>query len=134
MQISIISRPRINFTNSHEWIDINGTVGFVGISAHRLKGIKNIINIKWYNFKGTVEKGALVAEIHTSDDIIPILAPLTCKFLGQNQQLSANPNLVIESPQDKGWLFFVMPLKFQNQEPLLTLEKYQKLIRTAVSN
>jgi glycine cleavage system H protein len=130
MSISIISRPRITFTNTHEWIDINGTVGFVGISAHRLKGIINIINIKWHNFKGTIEKGTLVAEIHTADQIIPILAPLTCKFLGQNQQLSANPNLVIESPQDKGWLFFVMPLKFQSQNALLTPEKYQKLIRT----
>jgi glycine cleavage system H protein len=134
MKISTISRPRINFTVSHEWIDINGTVGFIGVSAHRLKEIKNITNIKWHNHKGIIEKGVLVAEIHTADQIIPIHAPLNCKFLGQNQKLAGNLNLIIESPQDHGWVFFVTPLKFSHQEPLLSPESYQKLIQTKVAN
>ena len=133
MKISTISRPRINFTNNHEWIDFNGTVGFVGVSVHRLKGIKNIINIKCHHPKGIIDQGDLVAEIHTSDQIIPIHAPLSCKYLGQNQKLSGNLNLVLESPQDNGWIFFVAPLKFYNQSPLLSLESYQKLIRSEVA-
>lgn len=134
MKISTISRPRINFTVSHEWIDINGTVGFVGVSAHMLKEIKNIINIKWCNHKGVIEKGVLVAAIHTTDRIIPVHAPLKCKFLGRNPKLAENLNLILESSQDKGWLFFVTPLKFHSQEPLLSPESYQKLIRNQVAN
>ncbi|PSL45727.1 glycine cleavage system H protein [Chitinophaga niastensis] len=132
MKISTISRPRINFTNNHEWIDINGTVGFVGISAYKLKEIKNITNIKWHVNKGIIEKGSLIAEIHTADQIIPVHAPVNCKFLGQNQKLAGNLNLIIESPQDKGWVFFVTPLKFNNQDTLLSPESYQKLIRVKV--
>lgn len=134
MKISTISRPRINFTSNHEWIDFNGTVGFVGVSAHRLKGIENIVNITWRNPKGIIEKGTIIAEIHTTDEIIPVLAPLSCKYLGQNQKLSRNPNLILESPQDSGWVFFVTPLKFCNQDPLLSPENYQKLIRSRVVN
>lgn len=134
MKISTISRPRINFTNNHEWIDFNGTVGFVGISAHRLKGIENIVNITWHNPKGIIDKGTTIAEIHTTDQIIPIQAPLSCKYLGQNQKLSGNLNLILESPQDNGWIFFVTFLKFYNQTPLLSPESYQKLIRTTTTN
>ncbi|MDR6571092.1 glycine cleavage system H protein [Chitinophaga ginsengisegetis] len=134
MKISTISRPRINFTDNHEWIDLNGSVGFVGVSAHRLKGIKNIVNIIWHNPKGIIEKGAIIAEIHTADQIIPVHAPVGCKYLGRNQKLSGNLNLVLESPQDNGWIFFVTPLKFYNQESLLSPENYQKLIRSKVAN
>ncbi|GAA3933509.1 hypothetical protein GO495_17245 [Chitinophaga oryziterrae] len=134
MKISTISRPRINFTNNHEWIDFNGTVGFVGVSAYRLKGISNIVNIIWHHHKGMINKGTLIAEIHTADQIIPIHAPLSCKYLGRNQKLSGNLNLVLESPQDNGWVFFVTSLKFGNQEPLLSPENYQKLIRAKVAN
>jgi len=134
MKVSTISRPRINFTNNHEWIDFNGTVGFVGISAYRLKGISNIVNIIWHNHKGMINKGTLIAEIHTADQIIPIHAPLSCKYLGRNQKLSGNLNLVLESPQDNGWVFFVTSLKSDIHEPLLSPENYQKLIRAKVAN
>lgn len=134
MKISTVSRPGINFTSNHEWIDFNGTVGFVGISAHKLKGIKDIVDIKWYNPKGTVQKGAIIAEIHTTDQIIPVHAPLNCKYLGRNQKLSGNLNLILESPQDSGWVFFVTPLKIYNHEPLLSPDSYQKLIRSEVTN
>lgn len=134
MRRSTVSRPRINFTLNHEWIDVNGSVGFVGISAFRLKDIENIINVKWFNPKGIIDRGTVVAEIHTTNEIIPILAPIPCKYLGQNQQLSGNLNLILESPQDKGWIFFVTPLKFHNQEPLLSPENYQKLIRGKVAH
>ncbi|SHL37842.1 Glycine cleavage system H protein (lipoate-binding) [Chitinophaga jiangningensis] len=129
MKVSINSRPRIHFTTSHEWIDFNGSVGFVGVSAHRLKNINNITNIKWLNPKGIIDKGTPIAEIHTPDEIIYIHAPIHCKYLGKNQHLTGNLNLVLESPQDKGWVFFVTPLKFHNHDPLLTQENYQKMIR-----
>lgn len=134
MKVSTISRPRINFTISHEWIDINGTVGFIGVSAHKLKKVENIIDIKWYNYKGIIEKGVLVAEIHSVDRIIPVHAPLNCKFLGRNPKLAGNLNLILESPQDNGWVFFATPLKFYSQEPLLSPENYQKLVQSQVVN
>ena len=134
MKILPVSRPRISFTPNHEWIDFNGSVGFVGISAYRLKGIDSITNVKWYNPKGIVDRGTVIAEIHTSDQIIPLLAPVSCKYLGQNQKLSGNLNLILESPQDKGWLFFVTPLKFYNQEPLLSPESYQRIIRAEMTS
>lgn len=130
MKVSVISRPRMQFTHDHEWIDYNGTVGFVGVSIFILKGIENIDSIKWYNRKGTIEKGTLIAEIHSEDVVIPIHAPVKCKFLGQNKKLNDNLNLILESPQDNGWMFFITPSKFLNHERLLSLEEYQKLVST----
>ena len=132
MNISTISRPRIHFTQEHEWIDFNGTVGFVGLSMFRLAGIKKIDNIEWVNNKGTIEKNQLIANIHSGSTVIPLHSPLRCKFLGINAKLKTNLNLILESPQDQGWIFFVTPMKFQNKdkEELLQPADYQKLIRS----
>ncbi len=119
----------IQFTDKHDWIDINGSVGFVGISAFKLTGIKKIDSIRWHKLKGILESGTLVAEIHSGDYIIPVHAPVKGNFLGPNPQLENNLNLIIESPQNKGWIFFVSPARFSNREPLLTLEDYQRRIR-----
>jgi glycine cleavage system H lipoate-binding protein len=130
MKISTLSRPRIHFTKNHEWIDFNGTVGFVGISAFRLSGIGSIDSIRWCRPAGVIEKGTLVAEILAGDFILPVCAPVKCKFLGRNQGLGSGLNLILESPQDKGWLFFIAPSVFGKQnDTLLTPEDYQKLIR-----
>jgi glycine cleavage system H protein len=131
MKISTISRPRMHFTSEHEWVDYNGTVGFVGVSAFKLKGIKKIDSIKWHRQRGTVNKGILVAELHAEDYHIPIHAPVSCVILGSNPKLTTCPDLILESPQDNGWVFFITPLRFNNQEPLLSPEEYQKLTRAA---
>ncbi len=133
MKVSTISRPGMYFTHEHEWIDFNGTVGFVGISLFRLKEISEIDSIKWLAPKGTVVKGTLMAEIHANNTIIPIHAPVSCKFLGPNAKLKTNLNLILQSPQDQGWIFFVTPSKFQSRDNLLLPEAYQKNLCAKVS-
>lgn len=133
MNMSTISRPRIHFTKDHEWIDFNGTVGFIGLSAFKLAGIKKIDNVKWFNNKGSIEKGTLIANLYSGDEIIPVNAPVKCKFLGPNIRLNNNLDLILESPQDRGWIFFITPSKFQDREGLLQPEDYQKLIRVPVA-
>lgn len=129
MKITANTRPRMHFTYDHEWIDYNGTVAFVGVSAFKLKGLKNIDKIKWHKYKGTIEKGTLIAELHSEDYIIPIHTPVTCKFLGPNPKLEGNLNLILTSPQDGGWVFFITPVKFSAQEPLLSPDDYKKHIK-----
>jgi glycine cleavage system H protein len=133
MNMSTISRPRIHFTKDHEWIDFNGTVGFIGLSAFKLAGIKKIDSVKWFNNKGSIEKGTLIANLYSGDEIIPVNAPVKCKFLGPNIRLNNNLDLILESPQDRGWIFFITPSKFQDREGLLQPEDYQKLIRVPVA-
>ncbi len=129
MKTTVSSRPRIHFTFDHEWIDYNGTVAFVGVSAFKLKGLKGIDTIRWHKHKGTIEKGTLIAELYSEDYIIPIHTPVTCKFLGPNPKLDGNLNLIMQSPQDSGWVFFITPVKFNTRESLLSPEEYKKHIR-----
>jgi glycine cleavage system H protein len=118
MKVKSISRSQIHFTNEHEWIDFNGTVAFVGLSAFRLLDIKNISKITWHHKKGSLEKGSVIANVYSDKEIIEVHAPVSCKFLGINQKLANNFKLIIQSPQDQGWLFFITPTKLKEKECL----------------
>jgi glycine cleavage system H protein len=128
MEISTVSRPGMHFTCEHEWIDYNNTVGFVGIAAFKLMGIKKINSIKWHRQHGTVSQGVLVAELYAEDYKIPIHAPVSCIILGPNPKLAGYLDLILESPESNGWVFTITPLKFSDQDPLLSMEEYQKLM------
>lgn len=131
MNISTNTRPRIHFTKDHEWVDFNGTVGFVGVSAFKLSGISKIDRIQWSKHKGTFERGTLVASIIAGENEILVHAPVTCKVLGPNSKLQGNFELMLKSPEDQGWLFFITPLKFQDKsmDQLLQPDDYKKIIK-----
>ncbi len=60
----------MQFTPEHEWMDVNGTVGFVGISAWKLKGIKEIDDIKWRHLRGQISLrygSAIQCQRHVQD-------------------------------------------------------------------
>lgn len=127
MKIPTLARLKMHFTCAHEWINYNGTIGYVGISAFKLKGVEKIESIKWHRQRGTVAQGILVAEIYTENYTIPVHAPISCVILGPNPKFSGNPDLILESPEENGWVFFLTPLKFGNEDPLLSPVEYQKL-------
>lgn len=112
-------------------MDFNGTVGFVGVSAFKLSGISKIDRIQWSKHKGTFERGTLVASIIAGENEILVHAPVTCKVLGPNSKLQGNFELMLKSPEDQGWLFFITPLKFQDKsmDQLLQPDDYKKIIK-----
>lgn len=130
MKISTVSRARIHFTTEHAWIDFNGTVGFVGVSAFGLCGVEKIDGIRWRPPAGMVEAGTLIAEVMAGERVIPVHSPVKGRFLGKNPKLGECCSVVIESPEDKGWLFLMAPSVFgRKDEGLLKPEDYRKLIR-----
>lgn len=127
MKIPTLSRPKMHFTSDHEWINYNGTIGYVGISTFKLKGVEKIESIKWHRQHGTVAQGVLVAEIYTENHNIAIHAPISCVILGPNPKFSSNLDLILESPEDNGWVFFLTSLNFGDEAALLSPVEYQKL-------
>ena len=98
----------------------------MGVSAFRLQGAGEVRSIRWVCRKGNIRQDELVAEIETDNGWIPVYAPVCCKFLGVNNQLAGNQALILESPQDRGWLFFASPLKSPGQLALLSPDEYRK--------
>ena len=97
---------RLKYTSSHEWIADNGdgTVT-VGITAIATEQLGDLVYVELPKIGTSVARGANCAVVESTKAASDVYAPLSGDVVAANDDLSAHPERVNESPYVKGWLF-----------------------------
>ena len=109
----------LKYTSSHEWIADNGdgTVT-VGITALATEQLGDLVYVELPKPGTKVERGGSCAVVESTKAASDVFAPLTGEIVEANGELGTLPQLVNDSPYQKGWLF---KLKLANQGELAEL-------------
>jgi glycine cleavage system H protein len=113
------------YTRDHEWIEFRGTVAYAGICGFKLKGINNIQRIKFGEINGFKEQGELVVTVYYDDYEIPFHMPVHGRVVNFNEMLLSNNNLLLEQPEDNGWIAFIVPAQPYERKGLLLPQQYR---------
>lgn len=92
------------FSDTHEWVDVEGKVATVGITAHATEQLGDVIYIDFAEIGAKVDAKGYIGEIESVKATSDFYAPLPGKVLEVNQAVKDLPALVNESPEEKGWL------------------------------
>lgn len=97
---------RLKYTSSHEWIADNGdgTVT-VGITAVATEQLGDLVYVELPKVGAKVARGGSIAVVESTKAASDVYAPLSGDVVAANDELSAHPERVNESPYEKGWLF-----------------------------
>ena len=102
--LSCIKRSFTKFyTPTHEWIDIVGGVGTVGITSYAVHHLGDV-NFVEPQIGKEVKAGDELCDIESSKATSPILAPLSGKIIESNKAVEGDPSLVNKSPEKEGWI------------------------------
>jgi glycine cleavage system H protein len=117
----------LKYNESHEWIADNGdgTVT-VGITAVATEQLGDLVYVELPKAGTQVARGASCAVVESTKAASDVYAPVTGEIVEANAELSAHPEIVNESPYQKGWLF---KLKLANKgelKELLASDAYKK--------
>ena len=117
----------LKYTESHEWIADNGdgTVT-VGITAVATEQLGDLVYVELPKAGTQVARGGSCAVVESTKAASDVYSPLTGEIVDANAELSAHPEIVNESPYQKGWLF---KLKLANKgelKELLAGDAYKK--------
>lgn len=118
----------LKFSESHEWILIDGEVGRVGISDHAQHELGDIVYVELPKLGDKVKMGAEVAVLESTKAAADIYSPASGVIVEVNEKLKENPELINESPEDQGW---ILKIKFDNKselEQLLDSVSYQSML------
>lgn len=118
----------MKFTDSHEWVKIEGEIGTIGITAYAQKELGEVIHIELPNIGKHLKAGEEAAVLESTKAAADIYSPVTGEVLEINQNLNGFPEKINHSPEDRGWLFKVKLGNFTEIENLLNKEEYLKLI------
>lgn len=96
---------KLKFLESHEWIDVNGTTGRVGISDHAQREISDVVFVELPEVGREVKRKDSCMVVESVKAAFDIYAPVSGKITKVNTTVAETPEVVNQSPFEKGWLF-----------------------------
>jgi glycine cleavage system H protein len=117
----------LKYTSSHEWIADNGdgTVT-VGITALATEQLGDLVYVELPKPGAKLARGASAAVVESTKAASDVYAPMSGEIIDANAELAATPQLVNESPYEKGWLFKLRLSNKGELAELLSKDAYAK--------
>ena len=122
---------KLKYTPTHEWVDLNGKTARVGITDHAQKEISDIVFIELPKVGRVVKGKESAMVIESVKAAFDIYAPVAGKIIKINEELSKKPEIVNQSPYEKGWLFEMECSDPSEVSSLLSEAQYQGAKNTA---
>ncbi|EMS34187.1 Glycine cleavage system H protein [Mariniradius saccharolyticus AK6] len=117
----------LKYTKDHEWVRIEGDTATIGITEFAQRELGDIVYVEVETVGETIEAGEVFGTVEAVKTVSDLFMPLTGEIIEFNDELESSPELVNESPYEKGWMIKV---KVAGDLPadLLDAESYGELV------
>lgn len=95
------------FTQDHEWIDVAGDIGTVGITDYAQGQLGDITFVELPTAGQTVAKGDAASVVDSVKAASDVYSPVSGEVSEANAALTDAPELVNSDAETGGWLFRV---------------------------
>ena len=118
----------VRYTESHEWVHVEGDIGTIGITDHAQKQLGEIVYLELpevghvFNADeefGTVESVKAVSELYI---------PASGEVVEINKSAVAEPGIINDDPLGDGWLIRIKLSTDQDVAKLMTADAYARYV------
>ncbi|GAM17107.1 hypothetical protein SAMD00019534_002820 [Acytostelium subglobosum LB1] len=92
------------FTKTHEWINVSGTTGTVGITDSAQNQLGDIVFLELPAVGTVVSAASSFGVIESTKAASDIYSPVSGEVIEVNDQASAEPSLINKSAEKDGWM------------------------------
>jgi len=126
--MSLFQTPdHLQFTSSHEWIDMDANVATIGISDFAQDQLSDVVFVELPGIGDQFDAGMTVATVESVKAAADIYAPFTGVIVAVNEELVETPEAVNQAPYDS-WFVKLEVTGKDSASDLLSPEAYQQLI------
>lgn len=118
------------FTKDHEWIDVDGDTGTVGITDYAQHQLGDITFVELPEAGKGVKKGDAVSVVDSVKAASDVYTPVTGEVSESNAALEDQPELVNTDAEAGGWLFKVKLTETGELDALMDREAYDNYVGT----
>src|SRR5215471_4468999 len=93
----------MRFTKDHEWVEVNGDVATVGITAYAAEQLGDVVFVEVPDVGRQVKAGDGFAVVESVKAASDVYAPIAGEVVEANAELSGAPETVNASPESAGW-------------------------------
>ncbi|NOY44525.1 MAG: glycine cleavage system protein GcvH [Deltaproteobacteria bacterium] len=116
----------LRYTRDHEWARIEGDLVRVGITDYAQDQLGDVVYVELPEPGQTLGRGEEFGTVESVKAVSELYLPVGGEIVEVNAGLSDAPQLVNESPYDRGWMVLVRPSDPAEIEGLLDAEAYRE--------
>ena len=113
------------YTKEHEWVNVEGDTGTVGITDHAQKELGDIVYVDLPKPGTTVEKGKTIGSVESVKAVSDIYSPVSGEVVAANDLLTASPEKLNENPHGAAWLVKIKLSNPTEMADLMSASDYQ---------
>ncbi len=115
------------YTREHEWIEIEGSHGRIGITDYAQNSLGDIVFVDLPKIGSTIEKGKTFGSVESVKAVSDLYAPVTGTVVEVNQELATTPEK-INTDAHTSWILKVEIADPAQVEELLSADAYDAFV------
>jgi glycine cleavage system H protein len=121
----------LKYTESNEWINLEGKMGTVGISDYAQDQLSDIVFAEVIVNQGDeIKKGDTIATVESVKAAADVYTPVSGKVISINESLAGSPEVINTDPYGAAWIVKIELNNPSQAIDLMDAPAYEKLIRS----
>ena len=120
----------MRFTKDHEWVELDGDVATVGITAYAAEQLGDVVFVEVPEVGKQVKAGDGFAVVESVKAASDVYAPVSGEVVEANGELAGAPETVNAAPEAAGWFAKVRVANPADVEALMDRAAYDAYLAT----
>jgi glycine cleavage system H protein len=114
------------YTKEHEWVNVQGDTGTIGITDHAQKELGDIVYVDLPKIGMTVEKGKTLGSVESVKAVSDLYSPVSGEVTAVNDLLATSPEKLNADPHGAAWMVKIKLSVPAEVADLMSAADYQK--------
>ena len=120
--------PALKYTKDHEWIDLTGDSGRVGITDYAQQQLGDVVYVELPEVGAKLKRGQSFGTIESVKAVSELYSPVTGEVTAVNADLKDKPETVNKDPHGS-WMIVIKLANASETGGLLDAAQYQDLVK-----
>ncbi len=116
------------YSDTHEWIEVEGETGTVGVSAYAQKELGEVVFISLPEVGREVQAGQEIVILESTKAAADIYSPVSGKITAVNTKIKEAPDLLNQHPESEGWIYRIALSNPKELSNLMSRKDYDALV------
>ncbi|MBO5791558.1 MAG: glycine cleavage system protein GcvH [Lentisphaeria bacterium] len=118
------------YTEEHEWVEVTDDEATIGISEYAAEQLGEVSYVELPEEDDCFNIGDRLGEIESEKTSCDIYSPISGTVCAVNDTLADAPDLLNESPEDKGWICKMIDFDPADLDDLMDEEAYMEYVES----
>ena len=120
----------MRFTKDHEWVELDGDVATVGITAYAAEQLGDVVFVETPEVGKKVKAGDAFAVVESVKAASDVYAPISGEVVEANGAVSDAPETVNAAPEAGGWFARLKVANPAELDQLMDRDAYEAYLQT----